>query len=693
MASRRTSLLCAVLAALTSHAAELPVIRLDTIFPPGGQVGTDVEVGITGADLDEAKALYFSHPGITGTAKGKRFTVKIAPEVPPGIYDVRVSGLLGVSNPRSFVVGDRPQIVKSGTNHTPPTATELLIDSTFAGNTTAAAADHFRFTAKKGQRLLIDCEAAAIDSRLNPVLAVLEASGRELETSSRGGLLDFTAPVDGTFLIKLHDLTFAGGSDYLYRLTLTAGPRIDYLQPPGAPRGTKTKFTLFGRNLPGGIPTNVVGHDNKPLEKLELEIDVPTKNDRRIDGLTSPASATLDGFSYRLKSSHGSSNPVFIGFADTPIVAEVEGEEQKITPPCEIAGQFFPARDTDTFTFAAKKGDVWWIEVISQRLGLPTKPFLLVQRDTTDAQEAYGGDANAGGQRFSTASHDPALRFEAKEDGTYRVKVRDLFGATRTDPRNVYRLALRKESPDFQLVALAEPPPEKKDDRTAAPRSALLRAGGTISLKVVALRRDGFTGEIALRAEGLPPGVTCLPAKIPAKANEGIILLTAEAKPERWAGPIQIIGTSGTIEREARGGAVRWLVTDFNTTAVQSRLTRDFPLAVSAAEPAPVSVAVENKTWEVAAGSKVEIPLKVARVSGFKEALKLKGAGAPGLEAMKEIDVAPTATDAKATLDLAALKIPAGTHTIHFTAQTKGKYRGKDVITTVYSAPIRLSVK
>jgi len=194
------------------------------------------------------------------------------------------------------------------------------------------------------------------------------------------------------------------------------------------------------------------------------------------------------------------------------------GEAQKLTLPCEVAGQFFPAGDADFYAFDAKKGDVWWIETISQRLDLPTNPFVLIQRDT-DAQEVYAADTNVGGIRFSTVSSDPVVRFEAKEDGTYRVKVSDLFGNSRNDPRNIYRLIIRKESPDFRLVALAEPPPEKKDDRKAEPYSTLLRADGTNAIKVVALRRDGFAGEIELHAEGLPAGVTCQPTKIAAGAN------------------------------------------------------------------------------------------------------------------------------------------------------------------------------
>ena len=53
-------------------------------------------------------------------------------------------------------------------------------------------------------------------------------------------------------------------------------------------------------------------------------------------------------------------------------------QAQKITPPCEVGGQFYPAGDLDTFAFDAKKGDAWWIEVVSNRLGLSTNPFVLV---------------------------------------------------------------------------------------------------------------------------------------------------------------------------------------------------------------------------------------------------------------------------------------------------------------------------
>jgi hypothetical protein len=63
------ALLPCLLIVTTLSAAGLPNARLLVLSPPGGQQGTDLEVGIEGDDLDEATHLIFSHPGITATAK------------------------------------------------------------------------------------------------------------------------------------------------------------------------------------------------------------------------------------------------------------------------------------------------------------------------------------------------------------------------------------------------------------------------------------------------------------------------------------------------------------------------------------------------------------------------------------------------------------------------------------------------
>jgi hypothetical protein len=696
--------LCTAIAARST--AELPVPLLNSVTPMGGKIGTETEVTIVGADLDEADTLHFSHPGITATLKSpNHFAVKIAPEVLVGSYDVRVVGKLGISNPRTFVAGDRPEITRTKAHDKPEAAVEVPMGSVFNGNVTAAASDYFKFPAKKGERVLIVCATKEIDSRMSPALAVHDAAGREIGSARKGGVLDFTAPSDGPFLVSVHDLTFGGGPNHFYRLTISKGPHLDFIFPPAGAPGSKATFTLYGRGLPGGKPANLTGTDRKPLEKLDIEIALPKAEDAARKSFTRPVSAVDDGIFYSLKSADGSSNPVFIGFSTASLSREVEpnnkaGQAQKISVPCEVAGQFFPAADVDSYAFDAKKGDVFWLEVYSHRAGRTTSPFLLVQREGTDIKEVYGSDADPGGKKFITLSNDPAYRFQAKEDGTYRVSVSDLFGATRSNPASTYRLAIRKETPDFRLVAIVEPPPPltKKDDRGVSPRGVTLRGGETTAVKVIAIRKDGFNGVIELGATDLPEGVKCLPMKIAEGKTDGVLLLTAVEKPAKKHAAIHVIGKAkigdAQVQREAAGGAVVWTVADYDIDAVQSRLTADLVIAVNGAEPVPIRIeSAQDKVWQAQAGAKLDIALRITRSGEFKEALKLKAAGIESVDALKEFDVDAKAETTTVSLDLKALKIPAGESTIFFTTQTKGKYRGKDVTTTIYSAPIRIAIQ
>ena len=60
--------------------------------------------------------------------------------------------------------------------------------------------------------------------------------------------------------------------------------------------------------------------------------------------------ALLEGFNYRLKTSRGTSNLVFVGFAASTVVLEEEPNDQAansqlVMVPCEYVGQFYPRGD------------------------------------------------------------------------------------------------------------------------------------------------------------------------------------------------------------------------------------------------------------------------------------------------------------------------------------------------------------
>src|SRR5262249_23253362 len=139
-----------------------PVPRLATVMPVGAKAGTTVEVTVAGLDLDEISALYFSHPGLKaertgdvpkparpsdapkperprnqpgmqGPTTGGKFKVTIPANTPLGLYDVRVIGKWGVSNPRVFAVGDLPETVEKEPNNDTPEAQKVPLNSTVNG--------------------------------------------------------------------------------------------------------------------------------------------------------------------------------------------------------------------------------------------------------------------------------------------------------------------------------------------------------------------------------------------------------------------------------------------------------------------------------------------------------------------------------------------------------------------------------
>ncbi len=679
--------------------AQLPVTRLGHLFPPGGKAGTSVEVTVIGSDLDEPTRIYFSHSGISSKLlhDGAKFTVTIASNVAPGVYEARFVGRFGISNPRAFIVGYLPEAIAPSTNSTTASAMELNLNSTIYGRVQPNTVGWFRFSAKKGQRLFIECLAESLDSRMDAMLVLSAEGGHELERARTGGLIDFTPQTDGTYLLKVADFLYRGGDDYFFRLTLTSGPRIDFALPAAGLPGTKTNIALYGRNLPGGKPANGFASDGKALEQLNVEVVFPGDQRKRYldTGLIMrPSNAGVDGFEYRLKTPKGIANPILLGFATAPVVLEREpnnepDQAQKIRPPCEINGQFFSAREQDWFTFEAKKGDAYWIEVLSQRLGLPTDPFVLVQRvtkndkgeeQTSDVLELADSDTNLGDREFNTSSRDPAGRFEAKEDGTYRLVVRDLFQRAERSPRFIYRLSIRPESPDFRLVAQSLAPKLKADAKNIDIGIPLLRRGETLPVRVMAFRRDGFNGDIMLSIENPPPGLVFDGDVIASGKNSTVILLSATEDAPAFVGPLQLVGQAQIgdkeLSRPARAGTMVFPVANYDTQRPESRLAQEFMFAISEQESAPVTIAAaEKKIWEAAANGKLEIPLKIKRDEEFNAALKLKPVGPGEAKELKEFEVAAKATNAMFTLDFAALKLAAGNYVFSLQTQTTGKYR------------------
>lgn len=629
---------------LQAQSVCLPAPRLLTTMPMGGQVGTSVEVTIKTENAENIEELIFSNAGLTATAKqnanglpvADTYVVTIADDCPAGLHEARIMTRLGVSSSRVFNVGAMPEAIQTKANRTLETAMPVQLNSICNGVMTKQAVDFYSFSATKGQRIIVDCAARGIDSKLTPVLIIADADGNDLIVERRGGAIDFHVPNDGNYVVKMHDLTFSGGPYYFYRLAL---------------------------------------------------------NERAADARLArlPSTKTVNSFSWPPHD-----------LAQDASVVEAEpndnGESiQQITLPCDISGNFFPAADVDTFEFTAKKGETWWVEVASERLGCPTDPSIVVQHvshagaaekltdiaELTDIPSPVKVSSNGysyDGPPYNAGSADIIGKIEIKEDGIHRLQLFDLFGGTRNDPSNIYRLIIRKANPDFAVVGWALHMGLRNGDRNALSKPISLRGGATMAIEVVAVRRDGFGGEINLTLDNLPDGVTATGLKIAAGQQRGIVLVTADQNAPRglmnatFTAQATINGQE--VSRPGHMASMKWPVTNARNEIPAPRLLTDLPVCVCGSEFAPITIAAaENKVWEVTQGQTLTIPMAHTRRCDFSgKKMKLKTFGA-GFEKNAAFDAPLDQETSEVKIDLAKLKTLPGDYTIAFYGSAVAKYR------------------
>ncbi len=695
------------------QASNLPTPRLMTVFPNGGKIGTTVEVTFTGTDLEEPDQLTFSHPGIKAEpiippdpAKPDpkkppvpapkpvvtKFKVTIAANVPVGQYDVRLVNKWGVSNARAFVAGDMTEFVEIEPNNDLPQAQKIEMNSTVSGSMASGTdVDYYTFPGKKGQRVIISCLASSIDSRFHPVLQLYDSRNRPLSENRNhndtDALLDVTLPEDGSYYVRLFQFTHITGPqgpEFFYRLSVSTAPWIDAVFPPMVEPGKPADVTVYGRNLPGGQPDSTVASDGGTLEKLTMTITPPpgpnAERSLLYSGHLGPNLANLDGFEFRLKNAAGSSNPYLITYARAPVVLENQPNDtpetaQEIKVPCELAGRIEKRRDRDFYTFSAKKGDVLLFDLLSERLGVEGYPFFLIRsadgKQTFAQQEVANTDTLS--LKFYARTDDPApFRFAVPADGKYQLVIGSKTSSILFGPRHLYRMKIVPEEQDFCLIVLGSD--------SYRPGTCTLLKGGSEQLTILAWRKDGFNGDIALSVEGLPAGVTCPPQTMGAGLRYTALVLSGTAAATTWTGEIKVKGTATiggkSVVREGRPGGITWPIQVAQNFPRVSRLERGLALAVRGQAPYDLTASIDKP--QVIQGGTASITLKLNRLwPDFKQPLAIQpmlaqgGQSLPALPAgltVAAANIAPGATEAKVNVTVPA-NVPPGTYNIVLRSQ------------------------
>lgn len=452
------------------------------------------EAGVTEAELAALEEFRLSrtdpkrqqNPQIQEKVK---LSVHIDADAAPGDRELRLVTARGMSNPIRFQVGqytERNEVEPNDTKPAPGAA--LVFPVVLNGQIMPGDVDRFAFRSRKGVHLVFAVSARrlmpyladAVPGWFQPVIAVYDASGKRLAVAdsyrfSPDPVLFCTIPADGIYTLEVHDAVYRGREDFVYRIAAGELPFITSIFPMGGPTTRTTTVAVTGWNL----PMSRVAVDGRAEKPGTIPVTVRS-------GLVVSDSVPFE-------------------ISDLPeklAVFPKGGGPLAVKLPVVLDGRIDRAGRTDTFLFVAKAGSEVVAEVNARRLGSPLDS-LVWMTDPSGRTVGMNDDYTDPGAGTLTHQADSYLRVRILKSGAYTVHIRDAQnhgGATYG-----YRLRLSAPRPDFALRVL--------------PGSISGVSGATVVVTVRALRRDGFTGDIALSLNGAPQSAVLSGGRVPAKQD------------------------------------------------------------------------------------------------------------------------------------------------------------------------------
>lgn len=521
--------LVGILAAVAAGHANPPVAVY--VFPAGGQQGTAVPVRVGGLFIHQSCDFTLDGKGVTPSQKLKRGPsiwfegpviplpdsqqaedypadllgeVKLSKAAPLGPIRGRIATSEGIGGGLIFVVGELPEVVEKEIDGDPIPIPVSLPVTANGRIFPRENVDLWSFTVKKGQSISALAVSAGINSPLVPKLEIINAMGRvfaEEATRPATGCdasVRFSAPADGEYRVRIGDPRGKGGPNYVYRLTITAGPVVDRVFPLGGQRGQTLNVKLVGQAVPAGT----------------LTIELPKDQ--------------LGEYRTGIRINGAMSNPILFDLDDAPEFGPKPLAEAVVVPAV-----FNGTVEGTPSAWPVKlvKGLNYEFALKARKLGSPLCGVIAIH-------DADGVEV-ARSELATDANTDPVLKFTPKADGTFTVRVSERF-RDRSGPEYSYRLkvsAAAATGPDFKLSFPLE--------IANVPRS------GSISLKIKATRIGGFNDPIAISLAGLPAGVTVGPATIAKGQAEVTIKLSAEVLAKVQTSSVTILGTGGSLDRKA----------------------------------------------------------------------------------------------------------------------------------------------
>src|SRR5439155_3366917 len=174
------------------YAGELPYV--ESIFPFGGQRGKQVEVKLSGRNLEGTDTM----------------TLNIDKKSPLGRQEIRAKAPKGYSNLIPFDVSDYPDFNESEPNDSTDKANAVSAPVVINGKIGSANdVDRFKFKADKDQKFVCEVNAFRYGAALDALLILTDTKGAVLQQNDDAALADarigFDARKDTEYIIGIRD--------------------------------------------------------------------------------------------------------------------------------------------------------------------------------------------------------------------------------------------------------------------------------------------------------------------------------------------------------------------------------------------------------------------------------------------------------------------------------------------------------
>lgn len=377
----------AIVFSARAAAPEITQVRPLAVVP-----GERTILTFSGSNLESVSNLWTlsgSARFLTNTSSKAVFEL-LCPAEKTGLQAIRAYGSKGATG-LQLVFADP---MRTGTNSA---GSKLQSPIAVDGQFEPERINEYRFNAKAGEELSIEVLAHRLGSLADPVVRISTADGREVaycddeDGTWRDARLRFRAPASSEYTLAIHDVGYAGGAKYFYRLRI------------------------------GDFPL--------------MSCAYPLRDDSEMGTRESDAGAT--------NCSPANPEPG-VWFSELPMLMErepndVEAGAQEFGVPVVLNGRFQSAFDRDLFRFKVSTGQKLEFAAQSRALGSPCDVLLRLRKQGGSVLVENSG-ASESGPVFSHAFLDA---------GTYFLEARELTGSA---PANApYRVKVSHWRPAFRL--------------------------------------------------------------------------------------------------------------------------------------------------------------------------------------------------------------------------------------------------